>query len=67
MAITQIPGPIDPAAGFCDSQTHQWLRQGFTPPPQVRLVFGEESPNWSTREKMLWTGKTLRRGAVNDD
>ena len=36
-------------------------------PPQVRLVFGEESPNWSTREKILWTGKTLRRRAVNDD
>jgi hypothetical protein len=63
MAITQIPCPIDSTAGFCDSQTHQWLRPGFARLPQVCLVFGEESPNWSTRAKndVEWQDLTLRR------
>jgi hypothetical protein len=67
MAITQIPCPIDSTAGFCDSQTHQWLRPGFARLPQVCLVFGEELPNCRLAQKMMWNGKTLRCGAVNDD
>ena len=33
------------------SQSRNWLTERFAHLPQVRLVFGEESPQWAGRDE----------------
>jgi hypothetical protein len=47
MAIPQISLPRCSDSGVFDSQSWKWLTQRLAYLPQVRLVFGEELPQFA--------------------
>jgi hypothetical protein len=51
MAITRTSPLNRCGSGVFASQSQQWLTEPFAHAPQVRLVLGEESPQFPDRDK----------------